>query len=120
MYRRYESNSTRSQPQQSHIQKKTCPPPHNDTKDNSARPKPPPASKQPPKPKPSHPLTNFIPQSVYNPETGKVLGFLSAEDLLIAALILLIIDSGDDSGDNSFLIYALLYVLISDHIDLPF
>ena len=68
----------------------------------------------------SHPIAKLIPQSIYNPETGKVLGFLSAEDLLIAALILLLIDSGDDENDNSMLIYALVYILISEHIDLPF
>lgn len=64
-------------------------------------------------------LTRFIPQSVYNPETGKVLGFMSAEDLLIAALIILIIDSSDEETDNTMLVYALIYILISDHIDLP-
>lgn len=69
----------------------------------------------------THPITKFIPQSVYNPETGKVFGFLSAEDLLIAAIILILLDGGsDDCGeDNSILIYALLYILISEHIDLP-
>lgn len=66
-----------------------------------------------------HPLTKFIPQSVYNPETGKVFGFLSADDLLIAALILLLIDNNCDDEDNSMLIWALLYILISEHIDLP-
>lgn len=64
-------------------------------------------------------LTKFIPQSVYNPETGKILGFLSAEDLLIAALILLLIDNGDDEEDNSMLIFALVYILLSGHMDLP-
>lgn len=64
-------------------------------------------------------LTRFIPQSVYNPETGKVLGFMSAEDLLIAALIILIIDSSDEETDNTMLVYPLIYILISDHIDLP-
>lgn len=68
----------------------------------------------------THPLTKLIPQSIYNPDTGKILGFLSAEDLLIAALILLLIDSGDEESDNSMLIYALLYILISEHIELPF
>lgn len=68
----------------------------------------------------SHPVTKLIPESLYNPETGKILGFLSAEDLLIAALILLLIDNSCDDEDNSLLIYALLYILISDHIDLPF
>lgn len=69
---------------------------------------------------PVSPLLKFIPQSVYNPETGKVLGFLSAEDLLIAALILVLIDNRDADDDNSLLIYALVYILISDRINLPF
>ena len=118
MYRRYEPNHGRPRPPQPPPAKAPCPPPHNDSKDNSAHTKQ--THQPPPQPKPSHPLTKFIPQSIYNPETGKVLGFLSAEDLLIAALILLLLDSDDASDDNSFLIYALLYVLISDHIDLSF
>ena len=69
---------------------------------------------------PVSPLLKFIPQSIYNPETGKVLGFLSAEDLLIAALILLLIDNRNTDEDNSLLIYALVYILISDRINLPF
>ena len=68
----------------------------------------------------SHPITKFIPQSVYDPKTGKILGFLSAEDLLILGLIFLLLDSGDECEDNSFLIYALIYILISGHTDLPF
>ena len=73
-----------------------------------------------PEAKNPHPVTKFIPQSVYNPQTGKVLGFLSAEDLLILGLIFLLLDSGDECEDNSMLIYALLYILISEHMDLPF
>lgn len=69
---------------------------------------------------PVSPLLKFIPQSIYNPDTGKVLGFLSAEDLLIAALILLLIDNRDSDEDNTLLIYALVYILISDRINLPF
>lgn len=64
-------------------------------------------------------LLKFIPQSIYDPETGKVLGFLSAEDLLLAALILVLLDNKCEDEDNSMLIYALLYILLSDHIDLP-
>lgn len=67
----------------------------------------------------THPLTKLIPQSVYNPETGKVFGFLSVDDLLIAALILLLIDNNCDDEDNSMLIWALLYILVSEHLDLP-
>ena len=63
-------------------------------------------------------ITRLIPPSLYNPETGKVFGFLTAEDLFIAALIILLIDSGDDECDNTMLILALLYLLLSEHIDL--
>ena len=68
----------------------------------------------------SHPILKLIPQSLYNPQTSKILGFLSAEDLLLLGLIFLLLDSGDESEDNSMLIYALLYILISGHMDLPF
>lgn len=120
MYRRYEPTPGQNRPQQSQQNKRPCPPPRPprsgpssaDKKQESPKPKPP--EKHP------HPLTKLIPQSLYNPETGKVLGMLSAEDLLIVALILLLIDGGDEASDNSFLIYALLYILLSDHIDLPF
>lgn len=64
-------------------------------------------------------LLKFIPQSIYDPDTGKVFGFLSAEDLLLAALILVLLDNRCEDEDNSMLIYALLYILLSDHIDLP-
>lgn len=75
---------------------------------------------QPPKSK-AHPVTKFIPQSVYNPETGKIFGFLSAEDLLIIALIIILLDGGgeDCKEDNSILIYALIYILLSEYIKLP-
>ena len=65
-------------------------------------------------------MMNFIPKSLYNPETGKVLGVMSADDLLIVALILIMLDSGDDCEDNSMLIYALIYILLSEYIELPF
>ena len=69
----------------------------------------------------AHPITKFIPQSVYNPETGKIFGFLSAEDLLIIALIITLLDGGGDDckEDNSILIYALIYILLSEYIKLP-
>ena len=70
--------------------------------------------------KADHPLMKFIPKSLYNPETGKVLGVMSADDLLIVALILIMLDSGDDCEDNSMLIYALIYILLSEYIELPF
>lgn len=118
MYRRYEPKPGQNRPQQPPKDKKSCPPPSHNPRNC------PPKKEEPPKPKPPekhpHPLTKLIPQSLYNPETGKIFGVLSPEDLLLAALILLLLDSGDDSDDNSFLIYALFYILISDYIDLPF
>ena len=65
----------------------------------------------------ANPIFNFIPSSVYNPETKKVFGVLSPEDLLIAAMILLLLEN--EEKENNILAYALLYVLISDYIDLP-
>ena len=73
-----------------------------------------------PQKKSDHPLMKFIPKSLYNPETGKVLGIMSADDLLIIALILIMLDGGDDCEDNSMLIYALIYILLSEYIELPF
>ena len=65
-----------------------------------------------------NPVLNIIPSAIYNQETRKVFGLLSAEDLLIVALILLLLDSKE--SDDSFLVYILLYLLISDYVDLPF
>lgn len=73
-----------------------------------------------PQKKADHPLMNFIPKSLYNPQTGKVLGIMSADDLLIIALILIMLDGCDDCEDNSMLIYALIYILLSEYIELPF
>ncbi|MBE5039978.1 hypothetical protein [Ructibacterium gallinarum] len=67
---------------------------------------------------PQNPLLGLIPSSVYDPKTKKVLGFFSAEDMLLVALILLLMEQED--SENNMLIYALLYVLLSDYIDLPF
>ena len=66
----------------------------------------------------SEPILGLLPPSVYNPETKKVLGFLSAEDLLLAALIFLLLDSPRE--DDSMMVYVLLYLLVSDYVDLPF
>ncbi len=63
-------------------------------------------------------FTKYIPQTLYNSQTGKVLGILSTDDLFLIALIFLLLD-GDDE-DNSMLIIALIYILLSEHIDLPF
>ena len=70
----------------------------------------------PPPPKKKNPLLGFLPPSVYNPETKKIFGFLEAEDLLLAALILMILE--DDEQQDSMLVYALLYILLGDKIDL--
>ncbi len=118
MYRRYEP------------QRKSCPPqnakqnpqrsaPLQNTKQQAQCPKPTPEEKET-KCKKEHPLTKFIPQSVYDPKSGKVLGFLSAEDLLLVALILLMLDTDEAEGENSMLVYALIYILIAEYIDLPF
>ncbi len=92
------------------------------------KPKPPPAPKQsqPPKPpetkkpKPSkkNPILGMIPPVLYHPETKKVLGIFSAEDLLLAGLIFLLLEN--EELEDPMIVYALLYILISDYIDLPF
>ena len=69
-------------------------------------------------PKPKNPIFGLVPTSVYNPDTKKVLGMFSAEDLLLAGLILLLLEN--DENNDSMLVYALLYILLSDYIDLPF
>lgn len=92
----------------------------------TARPAPPPPpqpineQKKPPKsvineptPNPSgliKSIMNFIPPGVYNRETKKLFGFITAEDLLLAALILMLADS-DDNEDTALLI-ALVYILL--------
>ena len=65
-----------------------------------------------------NPVSGLIPPALYNPETKKVLGMFSAEDLLLAALIIILLDN--DDNDDPMLIYALIYILISDYVDLPF
>ena len=62
-----------------------------------------------------NPLLSFIPSSVYNPDNKKIFGFLTADDLLIVALIIMFLDS-DEEGDN-LMVYALLFVLISGWFD---
>lgn len=68
--------------------------------------------------KPKNPIFGLVPTSVYNPETKKVLGMFTAEDLLLAGLIFLLLEN--EENDDPMLVYALLYILISDYIDLPF
>ena len=58
-----------------------------------------------------------MPPSIYNRESKKILGFLTAEDLLLIALILLL--SEKDEGDDSLTVLALVYILFADYIDLP-
>lgn len=65
-----------------------------------------------------NPILPLLPPAFYNAETKKVLGMFSAEDLLLVALIFLLLDSKET--EDSILVYLLLYVLISDYIDLPF
>lgn len=87
-------------------------------------PPPPPLPKKPPKAEHAKEggkglqglLERFLPSGIYNPETKKLFGILSAEDLLLVALIFLISDSEDE--ESKILILALLYLLISDRIDL--
>lgn len=70
----------------------------------------------PPPPKKKNPLLGFLPPSVYNPDTKKIFGFLEAEDLLLAALILMMLEN--EEQENSLLVYALLYILLGDKIDI--
>ncbi len=62
-------------------------------------------------------LKGIIPPSFYDPKSKKIFGFLSAEDLFLVALIFLFLEK--DDGDNTLMVIALLYILISDYIDLP-
>jgi len=71
---------------------------------------------EPPKTKKSgNPLLSFIPETIYNPETKKIFGVLSADDLLILALIILFLDS-DEDGDT-LMVLALAFILISEWFD---
>lgn len=62
-------------------------------------------------------LHGILPGSVYNPDSKKIFGMFSAEDLLLVALIFLCAES--DEEDNSMMILALFYILLSDYIELP-
>ena len=59
---------------------------------------------------------NIIPKGLYDPKTKKVLGFFTAEDLLLVALIFIFMDSEDEG--NPLMALALLYVLLGDYLDL--
>ncbi len=53
-------------------------------------------------------LLDILPSELYNRRTKKILGLVTAEDLLLLALILLVADN--DDADKA-LIFALLYIL---------
>ncbi len=53
-------------------------------------------------------LLDILPDELYNRRTKKILGLVTAEDLLLLALILLVADN--DDADKA-LIFALLYIL---------
>lgn len=55
-------------------------------------------------------ILKFIPPGIYNRETKKIFGILTAEDLLLAALILMLADS--DDNDDTALLIALVYILM--------
>ncbi len=76
-----------------------------------------PEKKQSPKSR-KNPILGMIPPALYNPETKKVLGVLSAEDLLLAGLIFLLLEN--EELEDPMILYALLYILISDYIEFPF
>lgn len=61
-----------------------------------------------------NPLT-FLPKEIYNPKTHKFFGKISADDILLMGLILLVLDSGCD--DDLILALALGYILLSDYFD---
>lgn len=69
-------------------------------------------------PKPKSFIFGMVPTSVYNPDTKKVLGMFSAEDLLLVGLIFLLLEN--EENNDPMLVYALLYILLSDYIDLSF
>ncbi len=58
---------------------------------------------------------NILPKGIYDPKTKKVMGFFTAEDLLLVALIFIFLDS-DEEG-NPLMALALLYVLLGDYFD---
>ncbi|MBQ9737762.1 MAG: hypothetical protein IJV86_05140 [Clostridia bacterium] len=62
-------------------------------------------------------LQGLLPSSIYDFQSKKLFGILSAEDLLLIALIFLFLEKED--GDNTLMILALGYILLSDYIELP-
>ena len=67
--------------------------------------------------KPGGFLQGILPSGLYDHGSKKLFGFLAAEDLLLVALIFLLLEK--DGEDNTLMIIALIYVLLSDYIDLP-
>lgn len=61
-------------------------------------------------------LQRFLPPAVYDKNTKKIFGIIGAEDLLLLALIFLFMEKDDE--ENSLLVLALVFVLLSDFIDL--
>lgn len=62
-------------------------------------------------------INGFLPPSIYNHKTKKILGVISAEDLLLIALILLF--SENEENNDPLTVIALIYILLSDYIELP-
>ncbi len=95
------------------------PPPPPKREENRQKPPPPPKreenrQKPPPAGEFKNPL-HFLPREVYNPESRKFFGKISAEDILLMGLILLILDR--DCTEDFALVLALLYILFSDFLD---
>ena len=61
-------------------------------------------------------LEGILPSGLYDSKTKKIFGVLTTEDLLLIALIFLLLEK--DGEDNKLMVIALLYVLVSDYIDL--
>ena len=100
------------------------PQPRPEPRPTQSKPQPKPQPRPEPKPTPSQKknrgiigiLENFLPGAVYNKDNKKIFGLISAEDLLLIALIFLFADSAEEDGN--LICLALLYVLLSDYIDL--
>ena len=97
-----------------------------DVKNMGARPKALPAPKEEGEPhqtknhqrskKPKGFLEGILPSAIYDPRSKKLFGVLASEDLLLIALIFLLLEK--EGEDNKLMVVALLYVLLSDYIDL--
>lgn len=114
MYQRYAPNSNRRPKTETVPPSVPKPPPQGDRRN-------PPQAKREQEAKRGEKrswLSELLPPMLYQPETKKILGMISAEDLLLAGLIFLLTE--EENRENRWLLYALLYILISDYIDLPF